>query len=404
MGCLPKKYAAILLQAVLSQKNQAVFDAIVPSHKELLYLIFGFKDNAMKASVPETEDYENDTAMILDVIFNDSERFSRIFPSMQVFSEMSASSSCSAAIEKAILNNKNCITWLISVEQGLFPGYHTYMLEEGFCERIKLKAEEFGLKIPTTKEYRALQLEIQLAEILADTDKGTMSFEEYEFIFFCNYVSDDSLNKLLERIANDSNEFKRLFRNYANMNKLLYQVDDELRREKIKNTFAAYKPVVLPAAAEVETQVGRGMSVDNPRELAELRDIYYRLQTLTETYLGKSDLDANKKVIFENLKQALEFKDKPSASYRDKINNFKTQLDLSDKKMTSLHRTATWKRYIANVVSILAIFIPAIVRMVSSNSKYDTLRFWQPESKKAIKCAKHIFADHANLLSRNSGI
>jgi hypothetical protein len=101
-------------------------------------------------------------------------------------------------------------------------------------------------------------------------------------------------------------------------------------------------------------------------------------------YLNKNDLEANKRLTFSNLRDALQ--NLVESSKQSRINEFRARLNNTDKEILFSHRTDAWKRYLSNVFSFVFV-VPAVIRVSSNYSKYNTVCFWRPDSEKAARCA-----------------
>ncbi|HVY53450.1 MAG TPA: hypothetical protein VHA13_02910 [Gammaproteobacteria bacterium] len=123
-------------------------------------------------------------------------------------------------------------------------------------------------------------------------------------------------------------------------------------------------------------------------EFAEKRSnvapVYANLLNITAHYLRKSNLDADKQKIFQRLNECL---DLCGQTKYQAVVKFADELKGVDQNLLSKHRTAEWKRFLYNVVSILMV-IPALARSLYGYSQYGSFAFWAPDSKKALDGAQ----------------
>lgn len=125
----------------------------------------------------------------------------------------------------------------------------------------------------------------------------------------------------------------------------------------------------------------------NPLQAAAIEQTHNKLVTLTREYANACDPLSEKYPFSRQLSNILNRADNtPAAKYQSMIEFNTTMQRENIIAIINTHRTAAWARYVYNAISILTV-IPALVRTYNSYAKYNTLQFWQPESKKAYECA-----------------
>lgn len=165
--------------------------------------------------------------------------------------------------------------------------------------------------------------------------------------------------------------------------------------ESFQNFLQNKYSIVLPPLNELpKEQAIDGIDVET------VKKTHSKISKITAQYIknhrapGNEMLDHKKKV-FKKLADALS--NLNETKYK-RLENFVKILQDEDKNILNQHRTASWKRYISNVLSFLTI-LPAIYRALHSYYKYSTAQFWKPESEKV----KELAINECTKLKRNIG-
>lgn len=116
----------------------------------------------------------------------------------------------------------------------------------------------------------------------------------------------------------------------------------------------------------------------------EINKTYNNLVDLVKTYRGEEGRSKFKSSNFDVFNDILNASGK---SNYERIHIFHNTLLKVDGSLGH-HRTAEWKRFFWDAMSFLAFLVPAAWRAISSYSKYGTIDFFEPESKRAVDYAK----------------
>ncbi len=119
---------------------------------------------------------------------------------------------------------------------------------------------------------------------------------------------------------------------------------------------------------------------------AVIDSTFHHLQFLVDYQRNQPEISAAKKTIFSDLLNILQ---QDNTSNLNRIMRFKDALETADRTILLSHDKPTWRRFVENALSFIALLIPAIIRAYKSNTMYGTCRFWQPESKRALKAAEN---------------
>lgn len=232
--------------------------------------------------------------------------------------------------------------------------------------------------LPKNNEGLAHQIAKKLAQIYTQIDNRHLQI-----------TLDDVKNVITEHLQKENLEIEAI--DDAFVNKIVCAVVHE-------NEVNAHFPLLflLPdkdfiKAAVEQLKGNNNYRADSSKDLS-LRKVYRQILQLTQEYceahLEQKDsggvLDKKNK-IFVQLKDVLQNTNKTK---NKRLEDFVRILQHEDPKMLSQHRTDAWKRYLSNVFSFLTV-LPAIGRACRSYYKYDTVRFWKPESEQVKVFALH---------------